>query len=474
MMKKSLRATAVCLIFCLSAAPAHASGLDGASMKWPWILPFAGILLSIAAGPSLFPSFWHAHYGKIALLWSISTVVPLAAVEGLGTATITLLDTALSEYLGFILLLLALYTTAGGLLLTGRLRPTTWNNTLILASGTLSASVIGTTGAAMVFIRPLITINEPRRHKAHLIVFFIVLVANVGGALTPIGDPPLLIGFLHGVEFFWPVRHLWLQTLIVTCVVLGLFIVVDFWYSRKERESSAAAIEAIRARGVLNLVLLALIISVIVGAAAWKTAPVLEFFGQQYGLQNLLRDAGLGLIALSSLWLTTDEHRARNGFSWEPMREVAILFACIFVAIVPVRAMLEAGPNGSFSFLLSAVTAQDGRPQEAAYFWLTGTLSAFLDNAPTYLVFFELAGGDAKQLMGPLAGTLASISMGAVYMGALTYIGNAPNLMVYAIAQERGIRMPDFFSYMFCAAAILVPVFILLTALPVPPILKLW
>ena len=189
-------------------------------------------------------------------------------------------------------------------------------------------------------------------------------------------------------------------------------------------------------------------------------------------MQNLARDAALVAIALASLWLTPDEHRAANGFTFEPIREVAILFAGIFVAIIPVLAMLQAGPDGTFAFLLKAVTAKDGTPHEAAYFWLTGALSGFLDNAPTYLVFFELASGDAKELMGPLSGTLAAISMGAVYMGALSYIGNAPNLMIYAIATEQGVRMPGFFAYVMWAACVLVPLFLLLTLLPISPILK--
>ena len=188
-----------------------------------------------------------------------------------------------------------------------------------------------------------------------------------------------------------------------------------------------------------------------------------EIQGTVLDLENLVRDAALIVIAMASLWLTPNEHRQSNGFSWTPIVEVVLLFAGIFVTVIPALAMLKAGSDGAFAWLIGAVTAHDGGPHEIAYFWLTGVLSAFLDNAPTYLVFFELAGGDAAELMGPLAGTLAAISMGAVYMGALTYIGNAPNFMIYAIATERGVKMPSFFGYLLWSCAVLMPVFVLIT-----------
>jgi Na+/H+ antiporter NhaD/arsenite permease-like protein len=455
--------------------PAYAaSTLDGRSMGWPWALPFVGMLLSIAIGPLLSPIVWHAHYGKIALGWGIMTFVPLASFYGVSSALTALVHTALVEYMSFIFLLFALYTVAGGILVTGSIRASPWNNTGILALGTSAASLVGTTGAAMIFIRPLISANKGRRNNAHVVVFFIILVANIGGALTPIGDPPLLVGFLHGIEFFWPAQHLWLQTIIVAGLVLILFFALDFWHFRNEATPRREApVEPLRLHGLINFLLLGIIIAAILVSAIWKAGIAFDVYGTKVELQNLLRDGILILVAVASLWLTPDEHRAVNGFSWEPIREVAILFAGIFVAIIPVVAMLRAGDDGLFAFLLQAVTTRDGSPHEAAYFWLTGGLSAFLDNAPTYLVFFELAGGDPMQLMGPLAGTLAAISMGAVYMGALTYIGNAPNFMVLAIAQERGIRMPNFFRYMLWAGVVLVPLFALLTLLPIAPLLKL-
>jgi Na+/H+ antiporter NhaD/arsenite permease-like protein len=337
--------------------------------------------------------------------------------------------------------------------------------------GTLIASVVGTTGAAMILIRPLLKANEGRAHNIHVVVFFIVLVANIGGALSPLGDPPLFVGFLRGVEFFWPLKHIWLQTLIVAAPLLVAFLALDTWLARNEPVRGKGAI-ALQVHGLVNFALIALIILAILGSAIWKPGITFDIYGTEVALQNILRDAALILTALASLRLTPNEHREANGFSWEPIREVAKLFSGIFVTIIPVLAMLQAGRGGVFAPLIKAVTEPDGTPHEVAYFWLTGVLSAFLDNAPTYLVFFELAGGDAAKLMGPLAGTLASISMGAVYMGALTYIGNAPNFMVKAIAEERGVKMPGFFGYLFWAALILVPLFILLTLLPVAPILR--
>jgi Na+/H+ antiporter NhaD/arsenite permease-like protein len=451
--------------------PALAATLDGAAMSWPWALPFAAMLLLIATGPLLFPKIWHHHYGKIALLWSVLVLAALAAFNGLSVAAAAFVHAMLAEYLSFIVLLFALYVVAGGILVTGNLRGTPLVNTTLLAIGTLIASMVGTTGAAMILIRPLLRANEGRAHNVHVVVFFIILVANIGGALSPLGDPPLFVGFLHGVEFFWPAQHLWLQTLIVAVPILAAFFALDAWFSRQEPARGNEPI-AIQIHGLVNFVLIGAVIATILGSAIWKPGVTFNVYGTGVALQNILRDTALVLIALASLWLTPDEHRETNGFSWEPIREVAKLFAGIFVTIIPVLAMLQAGRNGTFAALLRVVTEPDGTPHDVAFFWLTGALSAFLDNAPTYLVFFELAGGDAAKLMGPLAGTLAAISMGAVYMGALTYIGNAPNFMVRAIAEERGVRMPGFFGYLFWAALILVPLFVLLTLLPVAPILK--
>jgi Na+/H+ antiporter NhaD/arsenite permease-like protein len=457
------------LIAALLIAPdtALAAPLDGAALNWPWALPFVGILLTIAIGPLLFPRIWHHHYGKIALLWSAATLAPLAALHGVPAAVAGFIHAMLGEYLSFIVLLFTLYTVAGGILVTGNLRGNPWTNTALLGIGTAMASVVGTTGAAMILIRPLIRANAARQHNVHVVVFFIFLVANIGGALSPLGDPPLFVGFLRGVEFFWTTRHLLQQTALVAGIVLAAFIALDVWYYRKDRLVQPIDDPPLKLRifGGINLVLIAAIIGVILLSATWKPGIVFDAYGTPLALQNLLRDAALIVISLLSLKLTPEEHRQANGFTWEPIREVAILFAGIFVCIIPVLATLAAGERGSLSWLLAAVTTDNGAPNDIAYFWLTGLLSAFLDNAPTYLVFFELAGGDAQALMGPMATTLAAISMGAVYMGALTYIGNAPNFIVYAIAEERGVKMPSFFGYMIWSGIVLMPVFALLTFL---------
>jgi Na+/H+ antiporter NhaD/arsenite permease-like protein len=466
-LRRSGNVALLALLLGLAPSAAHAAALDGTQLSWPWALPFIGILLTIATGPIFFPRIWHRHYGKLAFAWATLTLAPMAALYDLPTALAALVHALLGEYLSFIVLLLTLYVVAGGILVTGNLRGTPLVNITILAFGTAIASVVGTTGAAMILIRPLIRANAARLNNVHVIVFFIILVANVGGALSPLGDPPLFVGFLHDVDFFWTTRHLVMPTMLVAALVLIAFLALDLWHYRKDRLITTVGETDppldLKVRGAINLVLIAGVIAAILGAAWWQPGISFDVYGTRIELQNVLRDIVLLAIAFASLVLTHDEHREANGFTWDPIVEVAILFAGIFACIIPVLAALHAGKDGSLAWLLAAVTTSDGSPHNVAYFWLTGLLSAFLDNAPTYLVFFELAGGDAAKLMGPLAGTLTAISMGAVYMGAMTYVGNAPNLMVYAIALERGIKMPSFFGYLVWSTAILLPVLAIIT-----------
>ena len=466
-MHRSWPRAALCATILIAPQAAYAApALDGARMGAGWAIPFAGILLSIATGPLLFKRLWHHHYGKIAAAWSLLTLAAIAVQFGTAAAFAAFVHAILGDYMSFIILLFALYTVAGGLLIAGNLGGRPSSNTLVLAFGTAIASVVGTTGAAMILVRPLIRANAGRARNAHVVIFFIFLVANIGGALSPLGDPPLFVGFLRGVDFFWTTRNLWQETLLASALVLAAFFLLDLWFARREPPAENGAAR-LRLRGLINLPLIAAIIAAILLSATWKPGITFDVYGTPLELQNLARDGVLVVIAIASLWLTPNKHRAANDFTWEPIREVAILFAGIFVCIIPVLAMLEAGHDGSFAWLLKAVTAHDGSPHEVAYFWVTGLLSAFLDNAPTYLVFFQLAGGDPAMLMGELASTLAAISMGAVFMGALTYIGNAPNFMVAAIANERGVKMPSFFGYMLWSCAVLLPALALITAVSV-------
>ncbi|GAA4355162.1 sodium:proton antiporter [Variovorax defluvii] len=450
----------------LAPAGAFAAEIDGTTLSPWWGLPFAGILLSIALLPLLAPSFWHHHYGKVAGAWALAFLLPFAALHGVVLAGVQFVHAMLAEYIPFIVLLTALFVVAGGIHIRGNLHGAPGLNTAILAIGAVLASLMGTTGASMLLIRPLIRANDNRRHRVHVIVFFIFIVSNVGGSLTPLGDPPLFLGFLKGVEFFWTARNILPETLLVVGVLLALFYALDRWYYRQEGVlpfDPTPDTRDIRFDGARNFWLLGGIVGLVLMSGVWKSSIRFDVFGTEVGLPGLVRDLGLIGITLLSLKITAPQVHVDNQFGWAPMAEVAKLFAGIFLTIVPVIAMLKAGAQGPFGAIVSAVTRPDGQPDPAMYFWATGALSSFLDNAPTYLVFFNTAGGDAQVLMGPHAATLAAISAGAVFMGANTYIGNAPNLMVKAIAESRGVRMPSFFGYMMWSGAILVPLFVLST-----------
>jgi Na+/H+ antiporter NhaD/arsenite permease-like protein len=458
-------------------AGGHAAVLDGGALSPLWGVPFAGLLLSIALVPLFAPAFWHRHDGKVALAWALAFMVPFTVVFGAPMAIGQLVHAAVAEYVPFIVLLTALFTVAGGIHVSGNLRGSPGLNVAILALGAVLASVMGTTGASMLLIRPLIRANDDRVRQAHVVVFFIFIVSNVGGALTPLGDPPLFLGFLKGVDFFWTARHLLPATLCLVGALLALFWVVDRRLFAIDGvrpvdptpDTVAPAVAAgrwpIGIDGARNLWLLAGVIGLVLMSGTWKSPVAFDVVGTPVGLPGLLRDLGLVALTVLSLVLTPRRVHAANRFGWAPMAEVATLFAGIFLTIVPVIAMLKAGAAGPFGAVVSAVTRADGQPDPAMYFWATGLLSSFLDNAPTYLVFFNTAGGDAATLMSTHAATLAAISAGAVFMGANTYIGNAPNLMVKAIAESRGVRMPGFFGFMAWSGLCLIPLFVLVTFL---------
>lgn len=450
----------------LLPVPAAAAEVDGASLSALWGIPFAGVLLSIALMPLFAQRIWHHHYGKIAAGWAVLFLLPFALFHGAGTTAGLLAHTLLAEYIPFIILLVALYTAAGGIYISGNLHGSPALNVTIMAVGSVLASIMGTTGASMLLIRPLIRANDNRRHVAHVVVFFIFTVSNAGGSLTPLGDPPLFLGFLKGVDFFWTVQHIFPETLLLLGALLAIFFAIDSWYYRKEGVlpvDPTPDAPRLRIEGAINFLPLALVVVLVLMSGVWKPGIAFDVLGTPVELQQIVRDGALIGVTLLSLAITSRETRRKNDFSWAPMQEVAKLFIGIFVTMVPVLAMLRAGEAGAFAGVVRAVTGPGGEQLPWAYFWFTGALSSFLDNAPTYLVFFNLAGGDAAALMTTHAATLAAISAGAVFMGANTYIGNAPNFMVKAIAEERGIAMPSFFGYMAWAGAVLIPLFVLMT-----------
>jgi Na+/H+ antiporter NhaD/arsenite permease-like protein len=430
------------------------------------VIPFIGILLSIALFPLLAPHFWHHHFGKVSIFWSLLFAFPfLFAFKGEGIHEI--LHIYLIDYIPFIILLWSLFTVAGGILVRGDLVGKPSTNLIILLIGTFLSSWIGTTGSAMVLIRPLLRANANRKNKTHIVVFFIFLVANIGGSLTPLGDPPLFLGFLHGVPFFYTF-HLLPDLGVASLILLSLFYLMDrYFYSREKPEDIVVTgTKPFSVAGKRNFIFLVGIIAGVLLSGFWKAGTV-HVLGVPMAIQNMARDSILIIMGLLSMKFTPNRWRKENGFSWFPILEVALLFAGIFMTIIPALAILRAGTDGALAFLIRAVQ------EPHHYFWVTGALSSFLDNAPTYLTFMNSALGQfyagipesqaVHQLIAEHHIYLKAISVGAVFMGANTYIGNAPNFMVKSIAEENGVPMPSFFGYIFkYSLPILIPTFIII------------
>ncbi len=462
---KAMLALVSVLVLPLVSFAAEGAAHLPTDMSVVWVIPFVCMLLSIALGPILVPHFWHHNYGKIALGWGIAFLVPCFIVYGASITIYEALHILLLDYVPFIILLFSLFTVAGGIRLKGALVGTPLVNTGILVVGTLIASLMGTTGAAMLLIRPLLRANAHRKYRVHQVVFFIFLVANIGGSLSPLGDPPLFLGFLKGVSFFWTTQYLLVPMIMVSVILLVAYFILDTILFNKEGRPTVeiTSTEKLGFDGKINFILLAGVVSCVLMSGSWKPGGYINIYHVHYEYQNLLKDCLLLVIAGLSLKLTTKECRDANGFNWEPIAEVAKLFIGIFLSMIPALTILKAGTDGSLAGVVSLVSNADGTPNNMMYFWVTGTLSAFLDNAPTYLVFFNTAGGDAAYLMTTGAQTLMAISAGAVFMGACTYIGNAPNFMVRAIANDQGVTMPSFFGYMAWSVGILVPTFIVMS-----------
>jgi len=430
-------------------------------------IPFACMLLSIALLPLVAGTFWHHHFGKVSAFWAASLTIPFVFIYK-GLAVYEILHIILADYVPFIILLWALFTVSGGILLRGTLRGSPLVNTIIILIGTILASWMGTTGAAMLLIRPFLRANEHRKNKTFMVVFFIFLVANIGGALTPLGDPPLFLGFLHGVSFFWTLKIL-PHMLVAAGLLLGIYFCLDTYFYRKEgvKAPDDGEKKPLSLAGTYNFIFLGGIVGAVLMSGIVDLGEV-STLGVHRAVQDWLRDGLLVIFGIGSLLATPRELREENEFSWFPIIEVAYLFIGIFITMIPCLLLLKAGPNGAFAFLINAVK------EPIHYFWVTGMLSAFLDNAPTYLTFFNTALGSfysgiteaqaVPLLMTEKAIYLQAVSTGAVFFGACSYIGNAPNFMVRSIASEAGTAMPSFFGYIFRYSLIfLIPTFVVVT-----------
>ena len=438
------------------------------------VAPFVGVLLSIAIIPLVNAHFWERHMFKIILFWSFLFLAPFGMRYGGHLLVMELLHILVLDYLPFIVLLFGLFAVSGGIILRGTLAGTPKVNLGLVLAGTLLASWIGTTGASMLLIRPLIRANQWREKKAHVVIFFIFLVSNIGGCLTPIGDPPLFLGFLRGVPFFWTMRLLPMLAFIGGTLLTVMFILDTHLYRKEvaagrtpEISLETACADPHKLDGLRNLVFLGMIVGSVIlsgnllNLEAFANPATREIYGWEVfegvslGYNTMIQMAIILLAAFLSMKLTPKCIREDNFFTWDPLKEVAKLFLGIFITLIPAL------------ILLDAYGAALGLSTPLAFFWTTGGLSSFLDNAPTYLVFLSAAGSlgvveGVATTVGVIPPTLLmAISAGAVFMGANTYIGNAPNFMVKAIAEENHVKMPSFLGYMGWSACFLLPLFVL-------------
>ncbi len=441
------------------------------------IIPFVGMLLSIAIFPLVKGEWWDKNQLWVALAWSFIFLIPFTIAFGMHETIYELMESIVLDYIPFIVLLFGLFVVSGGIHIGGTMAGTTLNNVVILAIGTFLASWIGTTGAAVLLIRPLLRANSWRKHKAHIVIFFIFMVANMGGCLTPLGDPPLFLGYLRGVPFFWTLSHILPILLFNAVVLLIVFTLIDKHYIKKEGKEGDEAMELeekatkrvpIKIEGAHNIIFLLIIIAAVIlnglipkieafQNANGEVIGLDVFEGVHLGIDYFVQIILILIAALLSMITTKKELRKRNNFEWGPIAEVAKLFIGIFITMIPALALLRA--HG----------ADLGIDSPLKFFWSTGCLSAFLDNSPTYVVFLTTAGALGTNAAGSIATTVGSvapdlllaISAGAVFMGAITYIGNAPNFMVKSIAERAQVKMPSFFGYMGWSCAILVPLFII-------------
>ena len=436
-----------------------------------WLcIPFAGLLLCIAIFPLVKGEWWDKNKGWAVLIWSLLFIIPFAVKYGAGETAETVLECIVNDYLSFIVLLFGLFCVSGNINLEGDFVGSPRMNTGLLAIGTLLSSCIGTTGASMLLVRPMIQMNSWRRNKSHIMVFFIFLISNMGGCLTPIGDPPLLMGFMRGVPFTWSLR-LFPVLIFNMVILLTVFYFIDRRAYRRDialgmRPDISRPTTTLKVNGLHNIIFMIMIVAGVVlsgvlpGMKAFQNADgsvisVPIFRSVRLAVPTLIEIVIILVAAFLSFKTTKSDVRTKNHFTWGAIEEVAVLFIGIFITMQPAL------------MILKSKGAELGLTKPLEMFWATGALSSFLDNTPTYLVFLTTAGTlGATTGVATTVGTVAvkmlmAISCGAVFMGANTYIGNAPNFMVKSISDENGIKMPSFFGYMLCSLKFLIPVFII-------------
>jgi Na+/H+ antiporter NhaD/arsenite permease-like protein len=421
-------------------------------------IPYILLMLSLAFLPLICPKIWHKFEKIILLAIAVFTILVIISIEKNASVN-TLTHVLTAEYIPFMAIIFALYTVSSGIYLELNMADSLKNNVLLLLAGAILANFIGTTGASMLLIRPFLKLNHNRAYKNHLAVFFIFLVANIGGCLTPLGDPPLFLGYLMGVDFFWITKHALIPFSLTYFFCLTIFIIIDRFKNRFTFSHYNNA--SIKIQGKRNILLILLVVSLTIWAPSLPKDDLVTLCNQHISIQQVVRDIGYVLIGLASIAITPKKIHKLQHFNFGPVNEIARIFLVIFLSLIPISAMLAMGEEGPFKVLFSFANP-NGVASEIRYFWMTGTLSAFLDNAPTYLLFFKMAGNDAQILMQntPL---LLAISLGSVFMGALTYIGNAPNIIVRNIAKQNDFPMPSFLGYMAWAFLILIPIFILIS-----------
>lgn len=469
-MKKVLVFLAALMVLCMPVMATNGVHATGAGVPLWLCIPFAGILLSIAVFPLVRAEWWEEHQPIVVAFWSLLFLIPFAVMYGPHMAIESVLECIVNDYLTFIVLLFGLFCVAGNITLEGDLAGSPRINVALLLFGTLLSSWVGTTGASMLMVRPVIKMNAWRKRKRHIMVFFIFLISNIGGCLTPIGDPPLLMGFARGVPFFWSLRLLPMM-LFNAAILLFAFYHLDMRAYRKDiaegrKPDISKPGTEIRINGLHNLIFLVMIVAAVILSGTLPNMPVFQnaegevlgihIFGEVVlSIPALIEIVIILVAAFLSFKTTNVSVRKANHFTWGAIKEVAVLFIGIFITMQPALMILKQyGPS------LGVDT-----PFE--FFWATGALSSFLDNTPTYLVFLTTAGtlglaeGVATTLGTVPAQMLTAISCGAVFMGANTYIGNAPNFMVKAISDENGVHMPSFFGYIGWSLMFLIPVFLL-------------